>query len=80
MQKSDIGTINDQSRVNDHHQSTSYSPRRLIKQVALESPPNQSDYDSGTGFYKGLKLDNQSKIPIYVYLFTHSLNLQKRLH
>lgn len=37
-----------------------HSPRRLIKQVALESPPNQSDFEGTIQFYKTLKLDNQS--------------------
>lgn len=38
-----------------------HSPRKLIKQVALESPPNQTDYEGAVQFYKTLKLDNQSK-------------------
>ncbi|XP_044257463.1 protein unc-79 homolog isoform X1 [Tribolium madens] len=37
----------------------SHSPRRLIKQVALESPPNQGDFDDNGHFFKTIKSDNQ---------------------
>ncbi|RZB38818.1 unc-79 -like [Asbolus verrucosus] len=37
----------------------SHSPRRLIKQVALESPPNQGDIDDNGHFFKTIKVDNQ---------------------
>lgn len=60
IQKVEIPKTNDQRKKDDHHQSSSYSPRKLIKQVALESPPHQSgDYDTTT-LYKGLRMDNQS--------------------
>lgn len=40
----------------------SHSPRRLIKQVALESPPHQNDFDDNYGhFPKTMKLDNHRK-------------------
>lgn len=42
------------------HQS--HSPRRLIKQVALESPPNQQDTDTSLLLYKAMKIDNHSKL------------------
>lgn len=47
----------------DHHgkrEGQTHSPRRLIKQVALESPPNQSNFENSMQFYKALKMDNQS--------------------
>lgn len=39
--------------------SQSHSPRRLIKQVALESPPNQGELEN-TILCKDLNLDSQS--------------------
>lgn len=45
------------------HQSTSsqyHSPRKLIKQVALESPPNHFDVEDLGQMYKTIKIDNQS--------------------
>lgn len=60
IQKVEVPRPNDQLKKDDHHQSSSYSPRKLIKQVALESPPHQSDYDSTT-LYRGLRMENQSK-------------------
>lgn len=36
-----------------------HSPRRLIKQVALESPPNNLDMDDN--FFRTIKPENQSK-------------------
>lgn len=46
----------------DHgkREGQTHSPRRLIKQVALESPPNQSNFENSIQFYKALKMDNQS--------------------
>lgn len=37
------------------------SPRRLIKQVALESPPNQPDEDNNTIVCRNVNVDNKSK-------------------
>lgn len=38
-----------------------HSPRRLIKQVALESPPNQFEPEENEHFFKTIKMENQSK-------------------
>lgn len=38
-----------------------HSPRKLIKQVALESPPNHSDLEENGINFKAMKVDNQSK-------------------
>lgn len=38
-----------------------HSPRRLIKQVALESPPNQFEPEENGHFFKTIKMENQSK-------------------
>lgn len=42
------------------------SPRRLIKQVALESPPNPGDLEDGTVACRNANADNKSK---YFFLF-----------
>ncbi|XP_045481676.1 protein unc-79 homolog isoform X1 [Harmonia axyridis] len=41
------------------HGFISHSPRRLIKQVALESPPNQMDHEDLNRLYKSNRLDQQ---------------------
>lgn len=38
-----------------------HSPRRLIKQVALESPPNQGELESNV-LCKDVNLDNKSNL------------------
>lgn len=38
--------------------SHSHSPRKLTKQVALESPPTKSEFDEN-GHFKSIKVDNQ---------------------
>lgn len=45
--------------------SQHHSPRKLIKQVALESPPNHSDMEDNGVTFKTAKMDNQSKLKIY---------------
>nr|XP_023011875.1 protein unc-79 homolog isoform X2 [Leptinotarsa decemlineata] len=54
-----------QDKFHSHHQeypqptsSHSHSPRKLTKQVALESPPNPMDFDD-SGHWKTIKIDNQ---------------------
>lgn len=54
---------NEQNNGRKEDAHITHSPRRLIKQVALESPPNQADFDGAIQFYKTLKLDNQSTFP-----------------
>lgn len=44
------------------HGFISHSPRRLIKQVALESPPNQMDHEDLNRLYKSNRLDQQSEL------------------
>lgn len=45
-----------------------HSPRKLIKQVALESPPNHSDLEDNGNNFKSVKIDNQSESQIlYIY-------------
>lgn len=71
IQKIDVAKTNEPYlRKNDQYQSSSYSPRRLIKQVALESPPNQNEYDNNTIYNnnKCLKMDNQSMYIILNYI------------
>ncbi|XP_056646981.1 protein unc-79 homolog isoform X3 [Diorhabda sublineata] len=41
--------------------SHSHSPRKLTKQVALESPPTQSEFDEN-GHFKSMKIENQRDI------------------
>ncbi|XP_057672302.1 protein unc-79 homolog isoform X3 [Diorhabda carinulata] len=41
--------------------SHSHSPRKLTKQVALESPPTQSEFDEN-GHFKSIKIENQRDI------------------
>lgn len=37
------------------------SPRRLIKQVALESPPNQGDLEDHLVLFRNANIENKSK-------------------
>ncbi|CAG9855370.1 unnamed protein product [Phyllotreta striolata] len=52
-------------KLQDHYphptSSHSHSPRKLTKQVALESPPNHSEFDDN-GHFKSIKMDNQRDI------------------
>lgn len=61
--KMDDGKAFDQIKRDDHEHHLSHSPRKLIKQVALESPPNQGEYyENSMTVCKSLKIDNnQSK-------------------
>lgn len=65
-QKLEIGkSISDQVKKEDRqHQSSPHSPRKLIKQVALESPPPNQIGENGNSMilFKSLKMDNQSKM------------------
>lgn len=53
----------EQIKRDDH---SSHSPRKLIKQVALESPPNQAEYyDNSMSVCKSLKIDNNQSKRLY---------------
>lgn len=68
-----LSTKSDNKKIDKYHhirgeqpqQSHSHSPRKLIKQVALESPPNQLDAEDANQIFKTIKADNPSMFQLY---------------